>query len=273
LLNFFEKLEAAAARNDSRLCVGLDSDPAKIPDGIGVADYNRAIIGATGELVCAFKINLAFYEAGGEAGMKALRGTLKAIPDHIPAIGDGKRADIGNTSKAYARAIFDELGFDAVTVNPYLGRDALEPFLSYEEKGIYILCRTSNAGAGDFQSLICRSAGGELPLYQVVADRAAAWNSAANIGLVVGATSPQELGAVRAAHPDMPLLIPGIGAQGGDLELTVKNAENSRGGGFIINSSRQIIFASSGPDYAAAAGRAARELRDRINGCLPSFQG
>lgn len=264
-MNFFDKLAAAAAKNNSRLCVGLDSDPARIADGSNVADFNKAIISATGELVCAYKINLAFYEAGGEAGMQALRDTLGVIPEHIPAIGDGKRADIGNTSKAYARAIFDELGFDAVTVNPYLGHDALEPFLGYREKGIYILCRTSNAGAGDFQNLICRTPGGELPLYRVVADRAAAWNRAANIGLVVGATSSAELKAVRAAHPDMPLLIPGIGAQGGDLELTVKNAADSRGGGFIINSSRQIIFASSGPDYAAAAKTAARELRDLIN--------
>jgi orotidine-5'-phosphate decarboxylase len=266
-LSFFAKLSQAVTRNDSLLCVGLDSDPAKIPNGTGVADFNRAIVETTAGFVCAYKINLAFYEAEGESGMTALRDTLKHIPGDIPVIGDAKRADIGNTSAAYARAIFENFGFDAITVNPYLGHDALQPFLDYKEKGIFILCRTSNPGAGDFQTLDCITEKGNMPLYRIVADKADEWNAAGNIGLVVGATNPGELKVIREHHPDMPLLIPGIGAQGGDLELTVKNGQDARGAGILINSSRQIIFASGGNDYAAAAGVAAREMVERINRC------
>jgi orotidine-5'-phosphate decarboxylase len=264
-VSFFTKLSRAVTENNSLLCVGLDSDPAKIPGGIAIADFNRAIIEATAEFACAYKINLAFYEAEGEAGMAALRATLERIPENIPVIGDAKRADIGNTSTAYARAIFDDLGFDAITVNPYLGHDALQPFLDYKEKGIFILCRTSNPGAGDFQTLSCITERGNMPLYRIVADKAAAWNTNGNIGLVVGATNPGELKLIREHHPGMPLLIPGIGAQGGDLELTVKNGQDNGGAGILINSSRQIIFASSGDDYAVAAGKAAREMRKQIN--------
>ena len=187
------------------------------------------------------------------------------IPGDIPVIGDAKRGDIGSTAKAYARAIFNNLNFDAATVNPYLGFDSVEPFIRYRDKGIFILCRTSNAGARDFQSLSCEVEGQSYPLFELVARKAAEWNKYANIGLVVGATYPQEVRLIRKAHPDMPLLIPGIGAQGGNLEQAVAYGVDAHGEKAIICSSRQIIYASLGDDFAEAARKVASELRDEIN--------
>lgn len=260
-VDFLEKLALATNKNNSLVCVGLDPDPELMPPEISVAEFNREIIDATSDQVCAYKLNLAFYEAMGDEGLEALRQTIKHIPAGIIKIGDGKRADIGNTSKAYARAIFDYLGFDATTVNPYMGSDSIEPFLKYADKGIFILCRTSNTGAADFQSLRCETDSGLRPLYEIVAIKASRWNKNGNAGLVVGATYPEELKVIRQNHPTLPLLIPGVGAQGGDLATVVKYG----GERIIINSSRQIIYASKGKDFAQAARRAASELREQIN--------
>jgi orotidine-5'-phosphate decarboxylase len=264
-MNFSEKLEKASRKNHSLVCVGLDADPLLMPQKIGLFDFNKAIIDATSDLVCAYKPNLAFYESRGDEGLDALKRTLKYIPDGIPVIADAKRADIGNTSRAYAIALFDIQGFDAATVNPYLGYDAIEPFLMYKDKGIIILCRTSNAGAKDFQSLLCQTPAGLKSLYEIVAEKAGEWNRNGNIGLVVGATYPDELKTIRRMHPQMPLLIPGIGAQGGEVAITVRNGTSPQGEKAIINSSRGIIHASKGPDFAEAARRAALTLRDEIN--------
>jgi len=264
-VGFFDKLERAAQRNGSLLCVGLDPDPAQMPVS-DVAAFNRAIIEATAEFVCAYKPNLAFYEALGERGLAALRETLAAIPPDIPVIADGKRNDIGNTAKAYARALFDELGVDAATVNPYLGGDAVEPFLEREEKAAFILCRTSNPGARDLQDLLVSAPGGgeARPLFEMVAEMARRWNSRGNVGLVVGATYPEELKRVRRLCPEMTFLVPGVGAQGGDVAAVIGNGLDKAGRGLIINVSRQVLYASREKDFAVAAAGAARQLRDEI---------
>ena len=264
-MGFFSELDEAVKKNNSLLCVGLDPDPALMPPDVSVIDFNKAIIDATSDLVCSYKPNLAFYEAEGVKGWDTLKQTVDYIPEGIPVIADAKRGDIGNTAKAYSKAIFDELGADAVTVNPYLGLDAVEPFLNYKNKGVFILCRTSNKGAADFQNLDVMFDGKEMPLYQAVAIKASVWNRFGNIGLVVGATYPEELKTLRLAYPEMPFLIPGVGAQGGDLKLAVSYGLDTRGGGIIINSSRQILYASSGKDFAQAARKAALTLRNVIN--------
>jgi len=264
-MDFVEKLTNTARKNESLLCVGLDPDPKLMPDKVGVFEFNKAIIDATADLVCAYKPNIAFYEALGNKGLDALKQTVKYVPDDIPVIVDAKRGDIGNTARAYAQALFDNFNFDATTVNPYLGFDSLEPFIQYTNKGILILCRTSNAGAADFQSLRCETEGDSRPLFEIVALKASEWNIHGNIGLVVGATYPEELRLIRNSHPDMPLLIPGIGAQGGDLASVVRYGVNAKGEGAIINSSRGIIYASPGKDFAQAARQAASSLRDQIN--------
>ena len=264
-MNFTQKLVTASRKNKSLLCVGLYPDPELMPDKVGVFEFNKAIIEATSDLVCAYKLNLAFYEALGDEGLDALKRTIKYTPDDIPIIGDAKRGDIGNTAKAYARAIFDNFDFDATTVNPYLGFDSIEPFIQYTNKGVFILCRTSNAGAVDFQALRCEVENGHQPLFELVALKASQWNTYGNIGLVVGATYPEELRLLRESHPDMPLLIPGIGAQGGDIALAVRYGVDAQGERAILNSSRQIIYASRGKDFAQAARRVASELRDQIN--------
>ena len=264
-MKFIDKLTRAMQDNNSLLCVGLDTDPKRMPEGISVTDFNRAIIEATSDLVCAYKPNLAFYEALGDEGHAALKETLKSIPDSIPVIADAKRGDIGNSAAGYARAIFDNLGFDASTVNPYLGFDAVEPFLSYKERGVIILCRTSNPGATDFQDLLCQYGDGYRPLYEIVALKASQWNTSGNVGLVIGATYPEELGIIRRQHPEIPFLVPGVGAQGGNLALAIRHGIDSNGRGMIINSSRQILYASTGKDFADAARKVATELRDEIN--------
>ncbi len=272
-MNFIDKLTSAARRNESLLCIGLDPDPELMPGKIEAFEFNREIIDATSDLVCAYKPNLAFYEALESEGLDALRRTIEHVPGDIPVIGDAKRGDIGNTAKAYARAIFDKLGFDAATVNPYLGFDSIQPFIEYRDKGVFILCRTSNAGAADFQSLRCEaemlpgleSERSQRPLFEIVALKARQWNTNGNIGLVVGATYPEELRLIRVSHPSMPLLIPGIGAQGGDLASTVRYGVDARGEMAIINSSRQVIYASQEKDFAQAARRVASQMRDQIN--------
>jgi orotidine-5'-phosphate decarboxylase len=268
-VNFLEKLHIASHRNGSLLCIGLDPDPSLMPEKTGILKFNRAIIEATSDLVCAYKLNFAFYEALGGQGISTLKQTIKDVPEDIPVIGDAKRGDIGNTARAYAKAIFESLSCDAATVNPYLGFDSVAPFIEYRDKGIFILCRTSNPGAEDFQSLRCEERAGSRRLFQIVAHKASQWNTHGNIGLVVGATYPEELKLIREAHPTMPLLIPGIGAQGGDLALAVGYGVDARGERAIINSSRQVIYASHQKDFAQAARRVALSLRDQINHHLP----
>jgi orotidine-5'-phosphate decarboxylase len=264
-MDFLEKLAAASRENRSLLCVGLDPDPTMMPEGLDILSFNKAIINATSELVCAYKPNIAFYEALGRVGLDALKSTRDYIPENIPVIIDAKRGDIGNTARAYARGLFDYYGFDAATVNPYLGYDALEPFIHYRDRGIFVLCRTSNASAIDFQSLLSETGSGPRMLFEIVADKVNQWNKYGNLGLVVGATYPGELKLIRQRYPEMPLLIPGVGAQGGELSQVVSYGVDAVRCRTIINSSRQIIYASKGKDFSAAAGRAAKELRDKIN--------
>jgi len=268
-MDFITKVLSASRRNRSLLCVGLDSDIRKIPQFLkrefgddAVLEFNKHIIEATKDLVCAYKPNIAFYEMLGPKGLELLKKTREYIPADIPVIIDAKRGDIANSAEAYAKALFEIYGADAVTANPYLGYDALEPFLRYREKCTFLLCRTSNPGARDLQDLDCDG----CPLYQVIAKKAIAWNSHHNIGLVMGATFPEELGIIRKIVGDgMPILILGIGPQGADLQKAVQKGVNSRGELAIINAARSVIFASSGRDFAQAARRAAQTLRDEIN--------
>lgn len=265
---FREKLLAASRRNDTLLCVGLDIDPSRVPaslrDGPGwIERFNRGIVEATSDLVCAYKPNLAFYEALGAEGWEGLRRTLAAIPPDVAVIGDAKRGDIGSTSEAYARALFDELGFDAVTLTPYVGLDGLEPFLGYDGRGLLILCKTSNPGSGDFQDLIVEWRGQRLPLYQLVAQRVVEWNgqgSRAECGLIVGATYPEQLREIRTLAPDLTILIPGVGTQRGDLEEAVRLGTDDRGELAIVNVGRSITYAGSGDDWQQAARNEAQRL-------------
>jgi orotidine-5'-phosphate decarboxylase len=259
-MKFTDKLLNASRKNKSWLCIGLDPDPELMP-GVDVLQFNKDIIEATSDLVCAYKPNLAFYEALGTEGLAILEKTIKYVPGDIPVIGDAKRGDIGNTARAYARALFSILDFDAATVNPYLGFDSIEPFISYQDKGVFILCRTSNKGATDFQDIRTN----DLPLYEAVAQKAKEWNTYGNIGLVVGATYPEELKKVRSICPEMPLLIPGIGAQGGDLASAVGYGVDARGEKAIINVSRQILYASKEKDFARTARNVAEKIRKQIN--------
>lgn len=262
---FLERLDAAAARNRSLLCVGLDPWPPAMPIA-DVAAFNRAIIAATSGIVCAYKPQWAFYEAEGVAGLRALEATIEAIPNDVPIILDVKRGDLGNTSVAYAKAAFETWGADAVTVNPYQGRDSLQPFLAYGEKGIFVLTRTSNPGGVDFQALPVRGADGEeRPLYEEVARQAMTWNDLGNVGLVTGATAPEELARVRRIAGEAPILIPGVGAQGGDLEGAVRNGADANGRRAIITAARSVLYASRGPDFAEAARAEAARLRGAIN--------
>jgi orotidine-5'-phosphate decarboxylase len=271
-MNFSDKLLQAVQRNNSLLCLGLDPDPQLMPQ-VGIFEFNKAIIDATSDIVCAYKPNLAFYEALGIKGLTSLQKTIKYIPGNIPIIGDAKRSDIGHTARAYAKALFETFGFDAATVNPYLGYDSIEPFISYLDKAIFLLCRTSNPGALDFQAVSYWSGRAEdepQPLFKLVAQKAKEWNKNNNIGLVVGATYPQELKEIRQLCPEMTLLIPGIGAQGGDLNSAVCYGLDAKGEKAILSSSRQILYASRGSDFAQAARRAAEELRRQINLLLSS---
>lgn len=274
----FRELLQGRWKRGNFLCVGLDSELERIPKSAlngsvheSILTFNKAIIDATHDLVCAFKPNSAFYEAYGDAGLRALKDTVEYIHSVAPDVAvilDAKRADIGNTNDGYVRAVFDTLQMDAVTVHPYLGAEALEPFLARREKGIIILCKTSNPGAGEFQDLQINDSSGlgaSEPLYRVVAKHVASqWNKNGNCGLVVGATYPNDLKEVRAIVGDMPILIPGIGAQGGDLEATVRAGRDGRGKGMIINVSRAVLFASGEQDFASAARKEAEALNDAI---------
>jgi orotidine-5'-phosphate decarboxylase len=266
-VTFVEKLRASIAARSSLLCIGLDPELSRLPahlprsaDGIG--RFNQEIIAATSDLVSSYKPNLAFYEALGPGGLGALKQTIELIPRDIVVIGDAKRGDIGNTARAYASALFDFYGFDAVTLSPYLGGDALEPFLTYADRGVLVLCRTSNPGAAEIQGLNVVQDGEVRPLYEVVAQRARAWNSRGNVGLVVGATAPGELVRIREIAPDLPILIPAIGSQGGDLNAAASAHRDAAP--VMISASRSIIYASAGPDFATVARQAALKLYDAI---------
>lgn len=267
-MDFISKLAEASQKNRSLLCIGLDPDPNLMPENTGIFEFNRAIVDATADLVCAYKPNIAFYEALGIDGLNDLKRTREYIPEDIPAVVDAKRGDIGSSTRAYARGLFEYFNFDATTVNPYLGFDSLESFIGYHGRGIFVLCRTSNPGAADFQSLACETDGGKKMLYEVVAEKVERWNTHGNLGLVVGATYPEELKTIRQRYPDMMLLIPGVGAQGGDLDRVVRNGADENRQKTLINSSRQVIYASRGKDFAEAAREAALQLRARMNEIL-----
>lgn len=264
--SFYQKLRTIQRKNKSLLCVGLDPDINRIPRYLlasrnPVFEFNKRIIEATADLVCAYKLNLAFYESLGRNGWETLHRTLAEIPGPIVTIGDAKRGDLGNSAEMYARALFDIHKFTSCTVSPYMGEDSLRPFLKRADRGVFVLAVTSNPGARDFQYLPVHG----KPLYEHVIRRVRNWNSAKNCGLVVGATRPRELNRVRAITPEMPLLIPGVGAQGGDLRLAVRYGCDAMGEMAVINASRSIIFASRGKDFAAEARKAALAMRDEMN--------
>ena len=263
--SFLAKLDTAVTENRSLVCVGLDPDPALMPIEDPI-EFCRTIVEATADLVCAFKPNLAFFEAMGQRGWEVLHETLAAIPPEIPIIGDAKRGDIGNTSAAYAQAIFELLGCDATTVNPYGGTDAVEPFLEYRDKGIIVWCRSSNPSAREFQDLTVSDNGTERPFWQTVALKAKEWNRKyGNVGLVMGATYPSQLREARQLCPDMPILVPGVGSQEGALEESIRAGLDAQRRGIIVNASRSVLYASRDSDYALAARSAAAQLREHIN--------
>lgn len=267
---FNEKLGSGMRKHNSLLCVGLDSDMNKLPRHIKKEKYpqfvfNKAIINATRNLVCAYKFNSAFYEARGSDGILELKMTCdylrEGFPD-IPIILDAKRADIGSTNEGYVTYAFDYLGVDAITLHPYLGHEALQPFLERKDKGCIILCRTSNPGAGELQDLRIS----DRPLYEIIAEKVVEeWNYNSNCLLVVGATYPEELAVIRKIAGDMTFLVPGVGAQGGDVEKIVKAGKNSKNAGMIINASRSIIFVSSDPGFAEAARDETEKMCTLIN--------
>jgi orotidine-5'-phosphate decarboxylase len=269
-VNFINKLSAAWAANDSLLCVGLDPDLERLPaqfrkDPDGITRFCAEIIDATADLACAFKPQIAYFAAlSAERQLEDICAYARSNYPQIPLILDSKRGDIGATAKQYAREAYDRYGADAVTVSPYMGSDSVEPYMEWQDRGVIVLCRTSNAGGSDLQFLQVDG----KPLYQHVAKLVAEkWNANGQCALVVGATYPEELAQVRAIVGDMPLLVPGIGAQGGDIAATVKSGRTAVGAGMMINSSRAILYASpqSGEDFAMAARRVAEETRNAIN--------
>ena len=270
-MTFLDALLEAGRHNRSLLCVGLDPNARKLPATIrSAADptyaFCMAIVEATADLVCAFKPNIAFFEALGPAGIETLRRLIADMPRNVPVILDAKRGDMGSTAEAYAEAVFGRLGADAVTVSPYLGSDSLAPFLRHADKGCIVLCKTSNPGSAELQELELAVGG---PLYLEVARRARDhWNGNRNLGLVVGATYPGVLAQVRELCPDLPLLVPGVGAQGGELAAATRAAVDSQGERAIISASRSILYASNGADFADAARQEALRLREEISSAL-----
>ena len=269
-MNFISQLQTAWQDNNSLLCVGLDPAPEKLPLHLrerrideAFTEFCIAIIDATAAYACAFKPQIAYFAAHrAEAALETIIQYSRTHYPHIPVILDAKRGDIGSTAEQYAIEAFERYRADAVTVNPYMGFDSVQPYLAYPDKGVIILCRTSNAGGSDLQFLQV----GNTPLYQVVAHKVAhEWNTSGQCALVVGATFPNEIKEVRDIVGDMPLLIPGMGAQGGDLAATMQAGQTSMGTGVMINSSRAIIYASTGEDFAQVAAQVARETQQAIN--------
>ena len=269
----FEKLDAAAIKTNSFVCVGLDPSIERAPIN-DIAAFNRAIIDATKDVVSAFKPQFAYYEAMGIKGFKILENTIRHIrdvaPNHI-IIGDGKRGDISTTATAYASAMYEIWDVDIATIYAYQGSDSVEPFLKHPGRGVYIVCRTSNPSSRDIQDLIVDDSNGQTRVFDRIADMADRWSKTQNVGIVAGATFPDDLHALRTLHPEMHFLMPGVGAQGGEVEQTTRAGMNEHGRGFLVNSSRGIIYASSDPLYFERESRSAAELlRDQINDALKS---
>jgi orotidine-5'-phosphate decarboxylase len=267
-MTFTETLASAWQKNDSLLCVGLDPDPARFPTHLkgradAIFEFCASIVDATADLVCCFKPQIAYFAAhGAEDQLQALIAHIHANHPGIPVILDAKRGDIGSTAEQYAKEAFERHAADALTVNPYLGKDSIDPYLAWPDKGVLLLCRTSNAGGSELQTL---DVGGRK-LYEHVAGLVAhQWNATGQCGLVVGATHPDELARVRRIAGDLPLLVPGIGAQGGDVQAAVRAGRTEKGAGMMINSSRAILYAGRDENYGEAARRAASETRERIN--------
>ncbi len=270
-MRFNERLRSTCRKKGSFLTIGLDPDFDRIPSFLKkfespILEFNKSIINATSDLVCAYKLNMAFYEQFGVKGWRSLKKTIELIQEDTLIILDGKRADIANTSGKYAKSVFEELKADAVTVNPYMGGDSIAPFLEDESKGAFVLCLTSNPGAKDFQHL---SVNGRH-IFEEVANKANEWNTNDNVGLVVGATQSQFMKKIRNIAPNLPFLIPGVGAQGGDLEETISAGKNSENEGLIITVSRNILYQSDETDFASKSRAAALYLRDQINTHLSS---
>ncbi|MFP4174520.1 MAG: orotidine-5'-phosphate decarboxylase [Halobacteriales archaeon] len=255
---FFDRLDNEIDAKDSLVCVGLDPVPSRIPEGVGIAEFNRRIIDATSDIAVAYKPNAAFYEALGVDGWHTLLETVEEASAAAPVILDAKRGDIGHSSRRYAELLDTA---DAITVSPYMGTDSVRPFLDRDDAGVFVLCKTTNEGSADIQDLEAD----EKPVYAHVAERAVDWNAVnENVGLVVGATHPDEMEEVRGYADDLPFLVPGIGAQGGDVEAAVEHGTDSDGVG-LVNSTRSIIYASDGENFDGAAREAARSLRATLN--------
>ena len=269
-MSALRKLQKIQQDNKSMICLGLDLDSKRMPqdycDSIkGMFDFANKIIEATSDKVCAYKPNLAFYESLGAEGLSLLKLILERIPEDIPIILDGKRGDISNTASHYAHFLFDVLKGDWVTLNPYMGYDSMRPFLEYKDKGVFVLCLTSNTGSKDFQLLQLEG----KPLYKIVAEKVSYWNKEQNCGLVVGATHPEQLDEIREIALDMPLLIPGVGAQGGALEKAVQSGTANFNKVAVINVSRSVLYASVESDFAQ---RAAQEL-EKLNSIVNTLRG
>ena len=274
-MTFLDLLHSARTRNNSMLCVGLDPEPTRFPAAMQgnprkIYDFCAAIVDATADLVCAFKPQIAYFAAhGAEDQLERLMQHLRANAPHVPVILDAKRGDIGSTAEQYAKEAFERYGADAVTLSPFMGFDSVEPYLAYPGKGAFLLCRTSNPGGDDLQNQRLASVDGQPLLYEHIARLAQGpWNKNGQLGLVVGATYPAEIERVRALAPTVPLLIPGVGAQGGDAAATVRAGWRPNGP-IIVNSSRAILYASSGTDFAAAARREATATRDMLQAARP----
>ena len=263
----WQRIAEASQRNNSRLCVGLDVDPLRLPEAVKaggdpIYSFNCEVIEATLDLVCCYKPNAAFYEAQGAEGLDALVRTIRFVNGRVPVILDIKRGDIGNTAAQYARAAFEWFGADAVTVSPYMGLDSVDPFMEFPGKGIFVLCLTSNRGSADFQLLP-----EESPLYEQVAAKVRQWDEGKGcLGLVVGATHPERIARLREIAGDLPFLLPGIGTQGGSLEAVSAAEISGEKPGVVVNASRSVIYAGEGKDFAVNIREAAAELRDRIGG-------
>ena len=274
-MTFLDMLRDAATQNNSMLCVGLDPEPTRFPaslqgDPHKIYDFCAAIVDATADLVCAFKPQIAYFAAhGAEDQLERLMQHMRANAPHVPVILDAKRGDIGSTAEQYAREAFERYGADAVTLSPFMGFDSVEPYLRRHGKGAFLLCRTSNPGGDDFQNQRLASVDGQPLLYEHIARLAQGpWNKNGQLGLVVGATYPAEIERVRAIAPQVPLLIPGVGAQGGDAAATVR-AGWRQDGPIIVNSSRAILYASNGADFAAAARHEAQRTRNLLQAAIP----
>jgi len=266
-MSALKDLQKIQAKNNSLICLGLDLDKKRIPSDYSkttktMFDFACQIIDATSDMVCAYKPNLAFYESLGTQGISLLKHIVTRIPNEIPVILDAKRGDIGHTASHYAEAMFDVLKANWVTLNPYMGYDSLRPFLEYKDRGVFILCLTSNSGAKDFQLLMVNS----KPLYRIVAEKVSYWNKDQNCGLVVGATVPDQLREIRELAGDMPLLIPGVGAQGGSLEKAAINGTKNFQKTAVINVSRSVLYASKEMDFAQRAREELAKLNNVING-------